>query len=81
MWPVSLRSRPHHGKSVIPLTAGGRTGTYTLAMEWVLQVADEVDDMFGALLHGWLGFYAETVGRTALQRPELPQLSRTAPGA
>jgi hypothetical protein len=31
-------------------------------MEWVLQVADEVDDVFGVLLHGWLGFYAEMGG-------------------
>jgi hypothetical protein len=28
-------------------------------MEWVLQVADEFDDAFGVLRHGWLGLVAE----------------------
>jgi hypothetical protein len=28
-------------------------------MEWVLQVADELDDVFGVLRHGWLGLVAE----------------------
>lgn len=28
-------------------------------MEWVLQVADEFDDAFGVLRHGWLGVAAE----------------------
>ena len=28
-------------------------------MEWVLQVADEFDDAFGILRHGWLGLVAE----------------------
>jgi hypothetical protein len=28
-------------------------------MEWMLQVADEVDDAFGVLRHGWLGVAAE----------------------
>ena len=28
-------------------------------MEWMLQVADEVDDALGALRHGWLGVAAE----------------------
>lgn len=28
-------------------------------MEWVLQVADEVDDALGLLRHGWLGLAAE----------------------
>ena len=28
-------------------------------MEWLLQVADEFDDVFGALRHGWLGLNAE----------------------
>jgi len=28
-------------------------------MEWVLQIADEVDDALGALRHGWLGLAAE----------------------
>ncbi len=28
-------------------------------MEWLLQVADEFDDVFGALRHGWLGVNAE----------------------
>jgi len=28
-------------------------------MEWVLQVADELDDALGALRHGWLGLVAE----------------------
>jgi hypothetical protein len=28
-------------------------------MEWMLQVADEVDDAFGLLRHGWLGVAAE----------------------
>jgi len=28
-------------------------------MEWVLQVADEFDDAYGALRHGWLGLAAE----------------------
>jgi hypothetical protein len=28
-------------------------------MEWVLQVADEVDDAIGALRHTWLGLAAE----------------------
>jgi hypothetical protein len=27
-------------------------------MEWMLQVADEVDDVFGLLRHGWLGVAA-----------------------
>jgi hypothetical protein len=27
-------------------------------MEWVLQVADEVDDVLGLLRHGWLGVSA-----------------------
>jgi len=27
-------------------------------MEWVLQVADEVDDALAALRHGWLGLHA-----------------------
>ena len=28
-------------------------------MEWVLQVADEFDDVFGVLRHRWLGLAAE----------------------
>jgi hypothetical protein len=28
-------------------------------MEWMLQVADEVDDALGLLRHGWLGVAAE----------------------
>jgi hypothetical protein len=28
-------------------------------MEWVLQVADEFDDAFGVLRHGWLGLVAD----------------------
>ena len=28
-------------------------------MEWVLQVVDELDDLLGALRHGWLGLTAE----------------------
>ncbi|HTV96385.1 MAG TPA: hypothetical protein VME42_10275 [Steroidobacteraceae bacterium] len=28
-------------------------------MEWMLQVADELDDAFGMLRHGWLGLVAE----------------------
>lgn len=28
-------------------------------MEWVLQLADEFDDAFGALRHGWLGLAAD----------------------
>ena len=28
-------------------------------MEWVLQVADEFDDAFGVLRHGWLGLVSE----------------------
>jgi hypothetical protein len=28
-------------------------------MEWMLQVADEFDDAFGVLMHGWLGLVAE----------------------
>ncbi len=28
-------------------------------MEWVLQIADEIDDAFGLLRHGWLGLVAE----------------------
>jgi hypothetical protein len=28
-------------------------------MEWVLQVADEFDDAFSVLRHGWLGLAAE----------------------
>jgi hypothetical protein len=28
-------------------------------MEWMLQVADELDDMVGLLRHGWLGLAAE----------------------
>jgi hypothetical protein len=28
-------------------------------MEWMLQVADEVDDALGVLRHGWLGVAAE----------------------
>jgi hypothetical protein len=28
-------------------------------MEWVLQVADEFDDAFSVLRHGWLGVAAE----------------------
>ena len=35
------------------------------SMEWVLQVADEVDDAFGVLRHGWLGLVAE-VGAVSL---------------
>jgi hypothetical protein len=31
-------------------------------MEWVLQVADEFDDAFGILRHGWLGLVAEVGG-------------------
>ena len=27
-------------------------------MEWILQVADEVDDVLGLLRHGWLGVAA-----------------------
>ena len=28
-------------------------------MEWMLQVADELDDIVGLLRHGWLGLAAE----------------------
>ncbi len=28
-------------------------------MEWLLQVADELDDVFGVVRHGWLGLIAE----------------------
>jgi len=28
-------------------------------MEWVLQAADELDDLLGAMRHGWLGLAAE----------------------
>jgi len=28
-------------------------------MEWVLQLADEFDDLLGAVRHGWLGLTAE----------------------
>jgi hypothetical protein len=28
-------------------------------MEWVLQVADELDDAFGVVRHGWLGLVTE----------------------
>ena len=28
-------------------------------MEWMLQVADELDDALGALRHGWSGLMAE----------------------
>jgi len=28
-------------------------------MEWVLQVADEIDDAFGVVRHGWLGLVTE----------------------
>ena len=27
-------------------------------MEWVLQVVDEIDDVIGAMRHGWVGFTA-----------------------
>jgi hypothetical protein len=37
--------------------AGGRLDSRV--MEWVLQVADEFDDAFGVLRHGWLGLAAE----------------------
>jgi hypothetical protein len=29
-------------------------------MEWMLQVADEFDDAFGVLRHGWVGLVGET---------------------
>ncbi len=34
-------------------------------MEWVLQVADELDDAFGLLCHRWLGLVAE-IGAVSL---------------
>jgi hypothetical protein len=30
-------------------------------MEWVLQVADEIDDAIGAMRHGWIGLTAPIV--------------------
>ena len=55
----SVRSRPHHGKYVTPLTAAdGAPRLDFPSMEWVLQVADEFDDALGALRHRWLGLNA-----------------------
>jgi hypothetical protein len=45
---------------VTPLTAGAAGGALDFGpMEWMLQVADEIDDAFSILRHGWLGLVAE----------------------
>jgi hypothetical protein len=51
-------------------------------MEWVLQVADEIDDAIAMLRHGWLGAHVHIgklagggngfSGRCKLQRAPLP---------
>jgi hypothetical protein len=51
-------------------------------MEWVLQVADEFDDAFGVLRHGWLGLVAEigavSLGRSAsVQNSQDPRSARS----
>ncbi len=33
-------------------------GAYAACMEWVLQIADELDDVVGLLRHSWLGVAA-----------------------
>jgi hypothetical protein len=44
---------------VTPLTPKPRGAAYAASMEWMLQVADEVDDALGVLRHGWLCVSAE----------------------
>jgi hypothetical protein len=34
----------------------------SIPMEWVLQVADEIDDAIGAVRHGWVGLTAPIGG-------------------
>jgi len=38
-------------------------------MEWVLQVADEVDDAVAAIRHRWLGLHGEMGALLAALRP------------
>jgi hypothetical protein len=44
---------------VIILTPVAGLAAYTLLMEWMLQVVDEIDDAVGALRFGWSGLLAE----------------------
>jgi len=45
-------------------------------MEWVLQVADEVDDAVAALRHRWLGLHGEVGALLAALRPRSIPRSR-----
>jgi hypothetical protein len=45
-------------------------------MEWVLQVADELDDAVAALRHRWLGINGEMGALIAALRPRGPRTSR-----
>jgi hypothetical protein len=53
---VSLRSTPLQRKNSEHTHGKSPAASDTVAnMEWMLQVADEIDDLVGSLMHCWIG--------------------------